>query len=226
MNPKAEQISQILATSPLFVRMPEDMRIRLARLAIPKRYSASQVMFCRGDAGDGMLLVLDGLVRIHLSDAKGHEVTLALIGPGEPIGEIALIDGGLRSADATALTPVSALLLHHADVAPLIASDAKFASALLLGMAARLRRLTDQVEAISLQPLAQRLAGTLLHLAAADPSGLVRVAQGQLATLVAASRPKVNAALAEYRKLGMIVSVRAGLKLVDKERLRILAEDV
>jgi CRP/FNR family cyclic AMP-dependent transcriptional regulator len=200
--------------------------MHLAAAARPIQYAASHTIFCRGDAGDGMLLVLDGLVRIHLSDAKGREVTLALIGVGEPIGEITLIDGGLRSADATALTPVSALLLRHTDVAPLIASDAAFASALLRGMAARLRRLTDQVEAVSLQPLSQRLATALLHLSAADPSGLVRVAQGQLATLVAASRPKVNAALAEYRKLGLIVSVRAGLKLLDKERLRALAEDV
>jgi CRP/FNR family cyclic AMP-dependent transcriptional regulator len=225
MNPKPDNVSQLLTALPLFARVPAETRARLAVLAAPKRYAASQMMFCRGDVADGMLLVLDGVVRVHLSDARGHEVTLALIGPGEPIGEIALVDGGLRSADATALTPVSALLLRHSDVAPLIASDAEFASALLLGMAARLRRLTDQVEAISLQPLSQRLAGTLLQLAAADPSGLVRVAQGQLATLVAASRPKVNAALAEYRKLGLVTSVRAGLRLIDKERLRALAED-
>jgi CRP/FNR family transcriptional regulator, cyclic AMP receptor protein len=226
MNPRSDNISQLLAALPLFALVPPEARGRLAVLATPKRYAASQMMFCRGDVGDGMLLVLDGLVRIYLSDAKGHEVTLALIGPGEPIGEITLVDGGLRSADATALTPVSALLLRHSDVAPLIAADAKFASALLFGMAARLRRSTDQVEAISLQPLSQRLAGTLLRLSAADPSGLVRVAQGQLASLVAASRPKVNAALSEYRKLGLVVSVRAGLRLLDKDRLRALAEDV
>jgi CRP/FNR family cyclic AMP-dependent transcriptional regulator len=226
MNPRSDNISQLLTALPLFALVPDEARRRLALLATPKRYTASQTMFCRGDVGDGMLLVLDGLVRIYLSDANGHEVTLALIGPGEPIGEITLVDGGLRSADAMALTPVSALLLRHSDVAPLIASDAKFASALLFGMAARLRRSTDQVEAISLQPLAQRLAGALLRLSAADPSGLVRVAQSQLASLVAASRPKVNAALSEYRRLGLIETVRAGLRLVDKDRLRALAGDV
>jgi len=209
----------------LLAGVPEAARARLAASARPVRFVVGEMLFRRGEPAEGLVLVLDGLVRIHLSDAKGREVTLALVGSGEPIGEIALIDGGMRSADATALTPVSALLLRHADAAAIIASDAAVAMAFLRTMTARFRRLTDQVEAISLQPLAQRVAATLLRLAAADPSGLVRVAQGQLATLVAASRPKVNAVLSDYRARGLIVSVRAGLKLVDPAGLRALADE-
>jgi CRP/FNR family transcriptional regulator, cyclic AMP receptor protein len=209
----------------LFAEVPEAARVRLAAAARPVRFREGQSLFRRGDPAQGMVLVLDGLVRIHLSDARGREVTLALVGGGEPIGEIALIDGGSRSADATALTPVSALLLPHDAAMAMIASDPVMATALLRTMTARVRRLTDQVEAISLQPLAQRLAATLLRLSAADPSGLVRVAQGQLANLVAASRPKVNAALSDYKSRGLVAPVRAGLKLLDPAGLRALAED-
>jgi CRP/FNR family cyclic AMP-dependent transcriptional regulator len=209
----------------LFAGVPEAAQVRLAAVARPVRFREGESLFRRGDPAEGMVLVLDGLVRIHLSDAKGREVTLALVGTGEPIGEIALIDGGLRSADATALTPVSALLLCHAAAMTMIASDPVMATALLRSMTARVRRLTDQVEAISLQPLAQRLAATLLRLSAADPSGLVRVAQGQLASLVAASRPKVNAVLSDYKARGLVIKVRAGLKLLDPAGLRALAED-
>jgi CRP/FNR family cyclic AMP-dependent transcriptional regulator len=209
----------------LFAGVPEAARAKLAASARPVRFVVGEMLFRRGEPAEGMVMVLDGLVRIHLYNAKGREVTLALIGAGEPIGEIALIDGGLRSADATALTPVSGLLLRHVDAEAMIASDADVAMALLRTMTGRVRRLTDQVEAISLQPLAQRVAAALLRLAAADPSGLVRVAQGQLATLVAASRPKVNAVLSDYRARGLIVSVRAGLKLLDLAALRALAAD-
>ena len=69
MNPKSGNEIHLLAALPLFSGVPAEARTRLAALAIPKRYAASQMMFCRGDVGDGMLLVLDGLVRIHLSDA-------------------------------------------------------------------------------------------------------------------------------------------------------------
>jgi CRP/FNR family cyclic AMP-dependent transcriptional regulator len=209
----------------LFAGVPEGARARLAAAARPVRFKHGEMLFRRGDPAQGMVLVLDGLVRIHLSDAKGRELTLALVGGGEPIGEIALIDGGLRSADATALTPVSALLLCHAAAMTMVASDPVMATALLRTMTARVRRLTDQVEAISLQPLAQRLAATLLRLSAADPSGLVRVAQGQLAALVAASRPKVNAVLSDYKARGLVEPVRAGLRLLDPAGLRALAAD-
>ena len=221
----AETISRLLSGTKLLAALAPEARARLAAVARPRRYAIGEPLFRRGDAGEGMLLVVDGLVRIHLSDAKGREVTLALAGTGEPIGEIALIDGGPRSADATAMTPVAALMLRHTDAAALIASDPDVAAALLRSMAARLRRLTDQVEAVSLQPLAQRVAGALLRLSAVDPSGLIRVSQSQLASLVAASRPKVNAVLADYRARGLIVSVRAGLRLAKPEELRALADD-
>jgi len=220
-----ETNSRLLSGVKLLAGVPHESRMRLAMFARSKRYSAGEALFRRGEPGEGLLLVLDGLVRIHLADPKGREITLALLGPGEPIGEIALIDGGERSADATAMTPVSALLIRHSDAASLIGSDPAMATAMLRTMAERLRRLTDQVEAVSLQPLTQRLAAVLLRLSTADPSGLVRVAQGHLATLVAASRPKVNAVLADYRARGLIVATRAGLRLVDRDGLRALAND-
>jgi CRP-like cAMP-binding protein len=220
----SDRILHLLNGLKLLADVPPAARARLSEVARPVRYAAGDVLFRRGDSGEGMVVVLDGLVRIHLSAANGREVTLALAGAGEPIGEITLIDGGLRSADATAITPVSAVLVRHADATALIRADAEMAAALLRTMAARLRRITDQVEAVGLLPLSQRLAAALLQLAAADPSGLVRLSQGHIATLIAASRPKVNAALSEYRALGLVESVRAGLRLLDQKALRALAE--
>ena len=216
----------LLERVPLLAGLPEAPRARLAVAARPARYAAGEAVFRRGDpGGDGMLLVLAGLVRLHLAEPGGRELTLALAGAGEPVGELAIIDDGPRSADATALTPVSGLLVRRADAQALIASDAAVAAALLRALAAKLRRTTEQVEAVGLRPLPRRLAGVLLKLAAADPAGLVRLPQGQIASLVAASRPKVNAALAEFRARRLVEPRRAGLALADPAGLRALAKE-
>jgi CRP/FNR family cyclic AMP-dependent transcriptional regulator len=210
---------------PLLAGVPEAARSRLAAAARPVRHAAGAPIFRRGDPGeDGMLLVLDGLVRLHLSGADGREMSLGLVGPGEPVGEIALVDGGPRSADATALTPVSGLMLRHADAAAVIAGDAAAANAMLRTLAARLRRTTEQAEGLGIRSLPGRLASVLLRLAAADPSGLVRLPQGQIASLAAASRPKVNAVLAGFRDQRLVEPARAGLRLLDRPALKALAE--
>lgn len=214
-----------LGRLPLLAGVPDAARARLAAAARPVRYREGEVVFRRGEPGtDGMLLVLDGLVRLHVATPAGRELTLGLIGAGETVGEIALIDGGPRSADVTALTPVSGLLLRHADAVAVIESDLAVARALLRTLAARLRRTTDQVEAVGLRSLAQRVAGALVKLAATDPAGLVRLSQGQIAALAAGTRPKVNAVLAELRGRGLIEPVRAGLRLPHPAALRALAE--
>ena len=213
---------RLIGRLPFLDGVPEPALDRLAAVARPVRHAEGAALFRRGDPGEGLLIVLDGLVRLHLSTEAGRELTLGLVGPGEPLGEIALIDGGPRSADATALTPVRALLLRHADAAAIIASDAAVAGALLRTLAARLRRTTDQTEAVGLRGLPERVAIALLQLAAADPSGLVRLSQGQIASLVAATRPKVNAVLAEFRARGLVEPARAGLRVMDAEALRAL----
>ena len=202
--------------------VPEAALDRLAAAARPVRHAEGAVLFRRGDPGEGLVIVLDGLVRLHLATEAGREMTLGLVGPGEPLGEIALIDGGPRSADATALTPVRALLLRHADAVAVILGDIAVAGALLRTLAARLRRTTDQAEAVGLRALPERVALALLQLAAADPAGLVRLSQGQIAALVAATRPKVNAVLADFRARGLVEPVRAGLRLTDAAGLKAL----
>jgi CRP/FNR family cyclic AMP-dependent transcriptional regulator len=221
----SEEVSKLLAGVSLLGGLPAASLAKLATRGRRRRYGQGEPLFRRGDPGDGMFIVLDGLVRIHLSDASGKEVTLTLSGPRESIGELALIDGSPRSADATAFTPVTVLFLDRTDASQLIHSDVGMAVAILKVTAARLRRLTDQVEAVSLRPLPQRVAGALIRLSDADPSGLVRVNQGELANLVAASRSKVNKVLSDLRARGFIENVRAGIRLTDRRGLHDVSGD-
>jgi CRP-like cAMP-binding protein len=220
----SDALRQTLDRLPLLAQVPAGAKARLALAARQVRYRDGETVFRCGDPGtDGMLLVLDGVVRLHLSTASGREITLGLVGAGEPLGELALIDGGPRSADATALTPVTGLMIRTASAIEVFESDPAAAVALLRALAARLRRTTDQLEAVGLRPVPQRLAAALLKLAAADPAGLVRLHQGQLATLVAATRPKVNLALGEFRQRGFVLPSRAGLRIGDTTGLQAVA---
>lgn len=220
----AEASPGALDRVPFLARLPAAARARLDAAARPVRYREGASIFRCGDPGaDGMLLVLDGVVRLHLSTAAGREITLGLVGAGETVGEVALVDGGPRSADATALTPVRGLMIGTAAAIAVIESDHAAALALLRELAARLRRTTDQLEAVAMRPVPERLAGALLRLAAADPAGLIRLNQGQLAGLVAATRPKVNQALAAFRDQGLVVAARHGLRIGDAAGLQALA---
>jgi len=220
----SDALRQTLDRVPLLAQVPAGAKARLAAAARQVRYRDGETVFRCGDPGtDGMLIVLDGVVRLYLSTAAGREITLGLVGAGEPVGELALIDGGPRSADATALTPVTGLMIRSAIAIEVIESDPAAALALLRALAARLRRTTDQLEAVGLRPVPQRLAAALIKLAAADPAGLVRLNQSQLATLVAATRPKVNLALGDFRTRGFVLQSRAGLRIGDATGLQSVA---
>src|SRR5262249_50071117 len=75
----------------------------LAAGAQKRQYRPLQTIFLRGDTADGMFIVADGLVRLSITTAEGRELTLRHVSAGTAFGEIAMLDGGPRSADATAL---------------------------------------------------------------------------------------------------------------------------
>src|SRR4051794_39396549 len=86
--PMRDEVLFLLGNLRLFAGVPEIALAGLAASALRVHFREGETLFRRGDPAKGMVLVLDGVVRIHLSDAKGREITLALVGTGEPIGEI------------------------------------------------------------------------------------------------------------------------------------------
>src|SRR5690348_176131 len=100
--PLPDALRRHLDRVPLLAGWPAAARARFTAAAQQARYAAGEVIFRRNDPSEGgMLLVLNGLVRLHLAKPGGRELTLALAGAGEPVGELAIIDDGPRSADAT-----------------------------------------------------------------------------------------------------------------------------
>jgi CRP/FNR family transcriptional regulator, cyclic AMP receptor protein len=175
-------------------------------------YAAGQAIFARGDAGTDIYLVLEGRVRLSVLSAEGRELSFSYAGPGDLFGEIAALDGGGRTADATAVTAVHAMTLAHTALRQLVATTPAFASAVIAFLCHRLREADFQLEGVALHRIEVRLARFLLGLlrqregAATAARGTIDLgmSQGELALLLGASRPKVCAALALLEDMGVI----------------------
>ena len=146
-----------------------------------------------------------------MTTEDGRELSVRHAVRGDLLGEIAVLDGGERSADAVALTPVVAYGLRRAPFEQLVARYPALSAGIIAFLCRRLRQTTDQLEGIALYSIEVRLARFLLvGLAGRKPAPGKRVpldmafSQGELAQLLGASRPKVNAALGSLEQAGAI----------------------
>ncbi|MBV9394597.1 MAG: cyclic nucleotide-binding domain-containing protein, partial [Methylobacteriaceae bacterium] len=113
------EIAQRLEKIDLLAGFDEDSIAKLASSAHERHYIAGETIFLRGDKGDCFYVVVSGRVRIVLGVSDGREMTLRHQGPGTILGEIAMLDGRARSADAMALDPTSLVRIsrtHFIDI--------------------------------------------------------------------------------------------------------------
>ena len=192
----------------------------------PVDFSAGQVIFQRGDPGKELFLVTEGRVRLSILSVDGRELSFAHATAGEVFGEIATLDGAERSADATAVTKVSAMTLSQGALNRLMEASPAVARAVIAFLCARIRDTDQQLEAIALHPIEVRLARLFLSAvrlqAGAPKTGRVALAlgmsQSELGLLIGASRPKVNGALSMLEDSGAIRRDEKGI-VCDLERL-------
>lgn len=163
------------------------------------RYRKGETLFLMGDPANGLHILRTGLVRIWIADDAGKELTLTLLEPGDTLGEIALLDGLPRSANATALEGGESLFLPRDSVEAAMAEEPKFSRHVIQLLCEMLRRNTDTIGAFAFSNLDMRLARTLADLATAHGSGsngTVRLtrkfSQTDLAQMLGVTREAVN----------------------------------
>jgi CRP/FNR family transcriptional regulator, cyclic AMP receptor protein len=202
----------VLARSALFAPLSAADRAAVAARMRRVFYEPGRVIFSRGDAGREIYLVLEGKVRLSVLTADGRELTFAHAGPGDIFGEIAALDGGERSAGATAITRVQGMLLAHTAFLNLVEENPQVATAAIAFLCARLRETDLRLEAIALHRIEVRLARLLLSVVRLEvPDGATSVAdvelglsQTEIALLIGASRPKTNIAMSMLEDVGAI----------------------
>ena len=188
----------------------------LSGMAQRRQWAAGDVIFLRKDPGDWMVALAGGRVKLTLLTPQGRELILRHAEAGDTLGEFALVDGDVRSADATAVVPVTGWVLDRARFASLAARHPELGLAAARYFCRRLRETTDQLEGIALYQLEARLARFFLFaLRQINGDDLpatavlrLEISQGELAAVVGASRPKVNRALQGLQEIGALA--RAG----------------
>lgn len=211
---------------------PEDLD-RLGELATTRWYRKDQPVFMKGDPGTAMMAVLSGRIRICAYSADGREVVLNVINPGEVFGEIALLDGGERTADAFAMEPTELLNLSRRDFLPYLERNPAVCVKLLSILCQRLRSTSEQLEDFNFLDLRCRLAKRLLYLASihgeAGPSGIhigVRLPQHLLASMIGTSREAVNKQLRDWETKSLIDVRRGSITILDRRGLQAIVDEV
>jgi len=187
---------------------------------IARRHDAGDVIFAKGDAGESMMLIAAGRVKVSATGPDGREAVLAVLGEGEIIGEMAILDNKPRSADATALEPCEVLILRQRDFLPFLERNPAVAIRLLAMISERLRRTSELLEDRMLRNLPGRLAKALLDLGkcgnAPCPPGTrvpLAVRQRVFASLLGTTRESLNKLLHAWEKDGLIRLERGAVVL-------------
>jgi CRP/FNR family cyclic AMP-dependent transcriptional regulator len=211
---------RILSGSRLFAGLPVDALEAFA-LAMKRRHVArAEAIFLRTDEGSALFAILSGQVRIVIGGTDGREHVLRMLGPGEMFGEIALLDGRPRSADAIAVTRCRLLLLERRSLLALIASRPALAIGLIGILCERLRDTTAQVEGLLFHTLSERLASALLGLRKGETSASINVTQTELGHLIGVTRESVNKKLRAWQAAGLVELQPGRVRFMDADGLK------
>jgi CRP/FNR family transcriptional regulator, cyclic AMP receptor protein len=196
--------ARLLARSTLFQGVAAEELERLVSRASVRAMQSGEVLFRRGETGATMVVILLGQVRIVLPSPDGREQVLRVLHPGEVLGELALLDGGDRTADAVAETNGQLMVIDRGALLGALRASPELALTVLGTIAGRLRATNWLLEVMLFHPASARLAATLLMLARGQPRGRVDITQAALGTRVGAARETVNKKLREWQAAGII----------------------
>jgi CRP-like cAMP-binding protein len=198
-----------------------EMRELLARAPV-RHLQAGEVVFRKDDPGDGLYGVLAGRVVVVVESAEGKELILNMFGGGEFFGEIALLDGGGRTATAVAREASELLFIARRTFLAFLRERHDVAVRIIAILCERLRRTTDLVEDSAFLSVSTRLAKQLAALA--RPGHTIRLSQEELAHTLGVSREIVSRQLAAWREAGVIELGRGRVVVRDAAALdRIVA---
>lgn len=186
---------------------PEEL-LAVNRMLRVRKFAAGTAIMAEEEPGNLVYIVLRGSLRIHLEGAEGAEVTLAILGPGETVGEMSLVDSLTRSATVITREPTVVAYLDRTSFWELMRSLPKLTYNLASILSRRLRLANATIESLATLDVQGRVARQLLAFAQeygvrADNDSLtipLRLTQSDLAGLVGASRVRVNQVLVSYKR--------------------------
>lgn len=213
-----------MRNNPLFSHLDDSEVDAILAEARVVSYSEGAHIFAKGDPGDSMMAVLHGRVAISDPSSDGRQVLLTVFREGDVFGEMALIDGKERSANATAAAACDLLVVPRQSFLRLLEHRPDVCLGLMIVLCDRLRRTNEQVEDFAFLGLERRIAKLLLHrLAEMDQTAAlrlsIRISQRSLGELVGGSRERINKILHEWRRSGIIALEHGSIQICDRQAL-------
>ncbi len=215
----------MLQRSPLFRGLPPPSFERVAALATQRHYREGELVCSQGDAGDALYAVISGRIRISTGTPDGREIFLNIMEPGDTFGEIALLDGGTRTASAIAMTASELVMLRREHLFGLLEKEPRVALELLRLCGERLRWTSGLLEDAALLDASARLAKRLLSLGQlhGEKSGkgfTLRISQEDLAGFLGVSRQAVNQQLQAWKARSWVKLGRGSVTVLDENAIR------
>jgi CRP/FNR family transcriptional regulator, cyclic AMP receptor protein len=218
----------VLRKHAIFRDLEPEALDQLCRYAKHSTLKRGTTIFSRGDFGNSLFAVISGTVKMSISSAEGRSAIFNLIGPGEIFGEIALLDGLPRTADATANTNCEIFVIDRREFLPFVRSQPALAMKFIELLCTRLRWTSDQVEQVILQNLPGRLASALLRLTekhALAPEGrTIAITQQEISEMVGMTRESINKQLRVWAARNWVRLEHGAIVVLNAESLLALIE--
>jgi CRP/FNR family transcriptional regulator len=210
---------------PLFSDLEGAELERFSRVAVPRAFPAATRVFHEGDRSDACYIVRSGSFRVTREHSDGRAITLATLGPGDIFGELAMLDGEVRSASVEALGDGELLALPAGEVRALLARHPEITVKLIAALVRRLRAANERISRQSFQTVPSRVAGVLSQLVAEEGAGeggevTIRMTQADLAQLAGTSRESVSRFLADLERAGIVRPGRGRVTVLAPAKLR------
>lgn len=204
--------------------VPADQVRELLQVARRRRFSRNEVVFHRDDPGDSLHLVSKGRFAIQVMTPLGETATIAIRGPGESFGEMALIGGARRSATVLSLEEAETFSIYQPDFERVRRQHLAVGDVLTHFLVSEIRMLNERLLEALYVPVERRVLRRLAELAELYPGvdgvPVITLTQEALAELAGAARPTVNQVLRDEEKRGTIELSRGKVRIVDLDGLR------
>ena len=206
----------------IFSDLSEEELEKVANFCTPRTYPKNSMIILEEEFGDTVFGIIIGTVKITRVNDEGKEVILALLGQGELFGELAVLDGEARSANALAQEKCTLLAFPKGEFLNLLKTNFKISFALMGELAKRLRKSDQQIEALSLSDAEHRIGVSILNLA--EDMGIIKKGQvtieklpfqQDIANMAGTSRETVSRVLTLFEEKSMITKVGHTLVIPD-----------
>lgn len=228
-SPFVERVLPFLKNNTFLGGLPDHALNDLIARGHIKKYSRGETIYRRQDPGDTLMMVLTGRIKVTNVNADGKEIVLAFLAPGDLNGEIAVLGGKERSANAIAVEQSEAFILYARDLLPALCAHPNVMLEIMQVLCEKLRLASAVIEDNTLE-MSARTAKGLLRLAEQfgkrEKGGIrldVKVSQSELGKYLNLSRANVSRQLGRLKEANVIELLGTQILIIDEGGLTEIA---